>query len=97
MAISHSNIKEWSKARRNFLLEEDIRIDMKLKMDDSGLSQIDWARKIGIPPQSLSDFMMGRRALPPKLRDYLGVEAVLVYRPKSELLSQTNKVRFRRD
>lgn len=69
----------------------DLRIATQIAIDREGAkhlvgrgAQALFAKNLGIQPNSLSDFLCGRRGPPPKLLEHFGLEQEVRYVRKSE-------------
>lgn len=71
--------------RITLLSEDDVRQMVRDDMPISGCNtQQEWARKNGISPQYLSDFMTGRKAPGQKILDALMLRRVVTYEAASD-------------
>jgi hypothetical protein len=72
--------------RRIMLLtEDDVRQMVRDDMPAAGCeTQQEWARKNGLSPQYLSDFMSGRRGPGPLILDALRLRKVVTYEAADE-------------
>lgn len=56
-------------------------------------TQAGWAKVHGVSPQHLSDTLLGRRDLGPKILDALGIERVVTYRYRGARRADSRKAR----
>ena len=61
------------------------RHDIKNLIEQSGETQKEFAAKLGISEQYLSDVLSGNRAPGKKFLDAIGWERVVYYKPKSKV------------
>ena len=57
---TREDITEWNRKRRALMLDEDVRVELKIRIDKSGLGQNEWARQNNIDQHNLSDVLCQR-------------------------------------